>query len=487
MRRRRIRWGWVSALALVGSFGVALWRFGAGAITRAVWFFVPAALVSLVVTNARRGARTSIWSAITVVAAAYSYSWILTASVRWYFEMLLFAVVGAPLASIANAAYRADGRRAQTRRDVAATQLAHALAQGASDADRYALYLRPFAITDRLAAQSLGTGAETPNEVPVHVDLESLLARVLRKECPLIALGREGEMQEGAGRITLPDKDWQDTISRLADYAAILLIVPSAHIGTLWELAHLAERKLIGRTLFVMPEQPRTTPSGVFYTSEDDRLFDVGIRNYKESAHTYDIAGEWAQAIGAGSKIFMRLPTYSPAGALFTLDPILRRVDRIVPLALSVLGRRVSYLRAALAHLGLSTWREPSGTSFADAYEGAVFGRGRTLEYALVVAADAFLTWGQVVEATDLLRRAASVCRRPRFSIEYVQSVEKYGRDCVEKGDGAGALPYLEVVAQLYKDAFQLEPSATRSAQQMLDKAIFLRSRSDRVDPDQVG
>src|SRR3954462_9325265 len=104
MRRRRIRWGWVSALALVGSFGVALWRFGAGAITRAVWFFVPAALVSLVVTNARRGARTSIWSAITVVAAAYSYSWILTASVRWYFEMLLFAVVGAPLASIANAA-----------------------------------------------------------------------------------------------------------------------------------------------------------------------------------------------------------------------------------------------------------------------------------------------------------------------------------------------------------------------------------------------
>ena len=479
VRLRRIRWGWVIALALAVLIGPGLWLFGRSVLTRAVWLSVPAGLVSLVVSNARRGARTSVWSMITFFVGTCSYWWILALDAHWYFTMLLLVVVGAPLASIANAAYRADGRRAQSARNVAATQLDTALARGDVGIGRYALYLRPFATTDRLEAQPLGTAVDIPGHIPVHLDLESLLTRALRKECPLVALGREGEMHEGAGRITVPDDRWQDAITRLANHATILLIVPSAHSGTLWELKQLEDRELLSRALMVMPEQPRTTPSGVWSTTEKDRLLDVGIKTYNASDHTYDIGGEWAKAIEASNNISLHLPAYSAAGALFTIDPTSRCVNRIVPLASSVLTRKISYLRAVLSHLGLSTRREPGTTSFADDFEAAVMDGGRTLEYALVVAADAFLTWGRVAEAQDLLRRAISVCKRPLHSIEYVRRAGQRGFDCVKNGDASGALPYLKTVVQLQNE-IDLEPSE----QQALERAILLCSQSTHAASD---
>jgi hypothetical protein len=479
VRLRRIRWGWVIALVLAGGFGLGLWLFGTRVLTLSVWLSVPGGLVSLVVSNARRGARMSVWSVITFLVASCCYSWIFTSGAHWYFKMLLLVVPGAPLASIANAAYGADGRRAQATRDLAATELENHLANGEVDIGRYALYLRPFATTDRLEAQSLGTPVDTPGEIPVHVDLESLLTRAVRKECPLVALGREGEMHEGAGRITVPDESWQTSITRLASHAAILLIVPSAHSGTLWELKQLEDRKLLSKTLMLMPEQPRTTPSGVWRATEDDGPFEVGIKSYNPSDHTYDISDEWARAVEASQNMSLHLPAYSPAGALFTIDPASRCVNRIVPLALSVLTRKIRYLRAVLSHLGLSTWREPRSTSFGDDFEAAVFGGGRTLEYALLVAADAFLAWGRVTDAQDFLRRAISVCRHPQRSIEYIRWAEQHGYDSAKSGDASGALPYLETVFELRKE-IGMQPSE----QQLLEKEILLCSQGTHSSSD---
>jgi hypothetical protein len=59
--------------------------------------------------------------------------------------------------------------------------------------ERFALYLRPFVTTDRLMAQPLSSEA---GEVPVHLDVETLLVRGFRATVPVVALGRSGDTAE---------------------------------------------------------------------------------------------------------------------------------------------------------------------------------------------------------------------------------------------------------------------------------------------------
>jgi hypothetical protein len=88
-----------------------------------------------------------------------------------------------------------------------------------------------------------------------------------------------------------------------------------------------------------------------------------------------------------------------------------------------------------------------------DAFEAAA-GHGHTLEYALTVAADACLIWGDIANnATDLLRRAASAVRRPRFTIDYLKGCEESARGHLKAGAPDRAVPYLEVALDLYKNS----------------------------------
>jgi hypothetical protein len=423
IRWSRIRWGWVFPVLLVllvilvVLLGFGYTRLGSAVSSRAAWIIVPTASVLFIVSKAIRGVRVSIWNVATYSLAIYATVAIMGGGHSWYTKALLALVVLIPLRSIANAVDRADRRHDQNKRDNAATSLNDAIANGVADIGRYTVYLRPFASTNRLEAQSQ-EGAFGQGEIPVHLDLESVLTRALRKECPLVALGRPGDMDEGAGRIQVSDDEWQSTIARLSEQATMLLIIPSAHPGTLWEFRRLAKSPLLTRTLMVMPEQPRKTPSCVMRSGEKDRLFDGGLVTYKPSSHTYDIPSDWANARAAADAFGLHLPAYSPAGALFTIDPVSGDVNRIAPLALAVLARRSAYIQAAICHLGLWPWHLSRKTGLADDFEAATFGGGRTLEYALVVAADAFLTWGRTAEGMEFLRRAGSVCRRPLYSSE---------------------------------------------------------------------
>jgi hypothetical protein len=476
-RFRRIPWIWVIVLVVLGGYGVGFWLFRGRMNTVALGFLVVAGMISLVFQNSIRGVRTSIWSLSASTATVLCYIWIFTLSTHWYFRVALLAFVAAPLAMIANAAYRSDQRRSQEARDVAATELNDNLDRLDSETSPFTLYLRPFSTTDRLEAQYQGSPYQF--EVPTHLDLESLLTRAMRKKCPLVALGREGDIHEGAGRITVPTEDWQEAITRLASHAAILVIVPSARQGTLWELKHLADNGLLSRTLFVMPEQPRTTPSGVLRTIESDRLFEAGIRTYNEADHTFDIVEEWAKATEACNEIPLHLPAYSPAGALFTLDQTSRNVIRIAPLALSILTRKITYLRAVIGYLGLWSWTKESNSCLAEELEKSIIGGGRTLEYALVVAGDAYLSWGMAADALELFRRAYSVCKRPRIFMEYVQTAGTLACEQIKKGDSNGALLYFETVIQLQKE-FNFE----LSEQQAIEEAISLCSRGDTAARD---
>jgi hypothetical protein len=212
-RRPRIRWAWLIAISLAGGVIVAVRFFGTDAVGRGfLIIFMLAAPVGLVVNETLKGARPSVGSLGAATIAGSSQLWVFSLHVHWFVRALLLACVTAPLLKAANTAFRADLRRAQGRRDLLATTIATALERGASPVRRYSLYLRPFDTTDRLVAQSLGSVIGIETRLPQHLDAESLLVRALRKDCPLIALGRPGRMLEAAGRIVVREDAWQTKI-----------------------------------------------------------------------------------------------------------------------------------------------------------------------------------------------------------------------------------------------------------------------------------
>ena len=121
-------------------------------------------------------------------------------------------------------------------------------------------------------------------------------------------------------------------------------------------------------------------------------------------------------------------------------------MTRSAPLTLSVLTRRVWYLRAAVRHLGLLPVRDTDSADVLAVFVSAVSHGGRTLEYALVVATDLYLSWSDSETAGDLLRRALLVGgRRPRFSRAYIESLKDRGAALAAGGNDAGARACLEL------------------------------------------
>lgn len=238
----------------------------------------------------------------------------------------------------------------------------------------FALYLRPFVTTERLIAQpvadiDMGSG----NDFPVHLDVETLLARALRGDCPLVALGRPGEVEVGAGRVVTDDDSWRAVIHAMAYRATLVVMVPLAHPGTLEELRFVSEQGLLGKTILLMPETVGGRPSGVVTTTETDRIFEGGLRSYDESEHHLDLRVEWTAAVDASRTLGIELPPQAAAGALFTIDPGSGRGARLVPLGLSSLSQRAGYLRSAIR------WLTAPGASVADLVdmlEAASYWRG---------------------------------------------------------------------------------------------------------------
>ena len=451
--RHGIGMGWLMILGVLATVG-GLWLWSPP--TRVLGLLVPAGAVAVLFALwVQRGVRPSLWSVVMTAGAAYFYVWVLTElDARWYVKALLL-IVGSGFMSIANAASRADQAREQRRRDRAAEALLADVADPRVEVRPFSLYLRPFASTDRLPAQPVpDDDLAAGDSFPTHLDVESLLARGLRKDCPLIALGREGEMREGAGRVRVADDRWRDAVAHLAARATFQVIVPSANPGTLWELERLVRDEHLAKTLFVMPEELSQAPSGVWTTTEDDRPFDAGVRRYRGEDHVYDFAGEWAAATERAEPLGIHLPPYARAGALFVLDPSSGRLARSAPLALSVLTRRASYLAAVARHLGLLPRRESDAGDVLEAYARAVGHRGRTLEYALVIAADLYLAWSDAMTAAELLRGAAVAGgSRQRLTRDYLQLVRSRRVELLAAGDETAAQPLSDVTLLLDGDA----------------------------------
>jgi hypothetical protein len=189
-------------------------------------------------------------------------------------------------------------RSAQRRRDSRAAALVRGLLDedGSRQRTPYVLYLRPFSTTGRLAVSN-----PKPRWLPLvpsyfareaTLEFETVLAEALEPDLSLVALGRPGE-HVGAGRIAVSDDRWRHVFARLVKDARWIVLIPSDHGETRWEVRELVGHDYLRKTIFLMP--PTLRPGGI------------------------DVAAEWTDARAGLVADGVQLPPYTGAGQLFRL------------------------------------------------------------------------------------------------------------------------------------------------------------------------
>lgn len=203
------------------------------------------------------------------------------------------------------------------------------------DVPDYALFLRPFRGTGKLDTQS--------GEAVEALDLETILARVLKPRW-FVGLGSQMERSIlGAGRVYFRDVEWWDSVRVLAKHAACIIIVPSAHEGTLKEIRWLYEEHLLPKCVFIMPPMPNGGPLRVDLRGSSPVFF--------KNDTVADQAALWSTARAAlRESPGIELTPYDARGALLGLD-VEGRVVRIVPLDLGSAFLKVRRLKRAIMSL----------------------------------------------------------------------------------------------------------------------------------------
>ena len=143
----------------------------------------------------------------------------------------------------------------------------------------YALYLRSFSTTNKLETKGM--------------DLETTIAYSLRKYMPVIALGYPGE-HIGAGRIKTDDYNWKVLIRQLIEKSTLILLIPSAKSGTLWEINYLKQHGYLEKAVLIMP----------FEMPFDDKEY----------------SSEWNSAVKILRKQGIYLPSHFKEGLIFRLS-----------------------------------------------------------------------------------------------------------------------------------------------------------------------
>jgi hypothetical protein len=245
-----------------------------------------------------------------------------------------------------NAALYGDMRKAsvlklQNARDQESATLSASLGAAPGTGQNFALYLRPFTVTKNIPTSLPGTHY-TDSEFDGVLDFEAILQDAVQAIMPLVALGRPLETY-GAGRILTGDEDWQSKIIPLMQAARIIFIIPSHRPGTLWEINHITENRLLEKCIFIMPPE-----GAVRWTRgpEQDWQYDEPLVNQ---------SGDWETTRQTLEELGLHLPSYEQTGALFTLDGS-GRLDQYAELPILLptftgAGGYIQAIRSLIAHL----------------------------------------------------------------------------------------------------------------------------------------
>lgn len=96
--------------------------------------------------------------------------------------------------------------------------------------------------------------------------LEDGISNVKRPD--LICLGNPGESIGGAGRLRVPDAEWQTYIDRMLVHSSVNVLVLSPRPGTLWEIERVLSTDCWKKTVFIQP--PLGGIAKVAYAPESD-------------------------------------------------------------------------------------------------------------------------------------------------------------------------------------------------------------------------
>jgi hypothetical protein len=227
--------------------------------------------------------------------------------------MLAAAVMAAVLGGAAKSAFRPNPL-VQSARDYVAQAFGEAIMEPGLDLQlAYAVYLRPFVVTGVLRDRGETASLIVPPVLPQYharriVELETPLGDATwALGIPLLGLGKPGEAF-GAGRLAGAEAEWQQTVASLIARAKLVLVIPSDHRGTLWELSYLMEHQVVDRCMFIMPWAVKSR-----YSVQD-----------------------WRATAAACKEVGIELPEYVPQGALFVrngaggwaVQPRLKRLIR---------------------------------------------------------------------------------------------------------------------------------------------------------------
>jgi len=149
----------------------------------------------------------------------------------------------------------------QQRRDEQASAILAAVC-GGQKADEFILFLRPFSSTAQLGLsqqkrrneqQALwdSSNSDAQSQLPAelsHGDFESLLTDEFWPPV-ILGLDKPGE-HFGASRLPIDEQDWQNIVLKLMQSASTLIVIPSTHAGTLWELEQIVARNYIHKCIF---------------------------------------------------------------------------------------------------------------------------------------------------------------------------------------------------------------------------------------------
>jgi hypothetical protein len=197
------------------------------------------------------------------------------------------------LSAAGTAAFYQSKKSRQHGRDEDAIQIFSAAFSG--DLTRFCVYLRPFYVTKKIAADA-GEGEK--------FELEDQIIGALRWSMPVIGLGKPGEAL-GVGRIFVDEEAWKSAVSELMKRAALIICVPSSHPGSLWELNHLIQNGYLTKTLFLMPPSevsPKEIHKDWVQLVEHTKIIGLAFPDYPQSRFRW---------IGFKQK----------AGTLFSINP----------------------------------------------------------------------------------------------------------------------------------------------------------------------
>ncbi len=148
------------------------------------------------------------------------------------------------------AVYRVRRRRVQAKLDRIPSNLL-------SKNEPFVLYIRPFVTGGRLLCRNTLERAGDRSILGRVWDAELNFAVALEASMPFIAVGGRSRSY-GAAKLQVGDDAWQAEVRRLATAAKLVIAVPLAAAGTLWEIRQLFEdEQMRSKTLFFMPPMLR--------------------------------------------------------------------------------------------------------------------------------------------------------------------------------------------------------------------------------------